>query len=211
MTSAPPPVDPVSGPGRRRLLDSARRLFDEHGVHGVSARAIAQAAGHRNVAAVNYHFGDLDGLLRVLVTEHAEAIDVARHRLLDEVEAGGPVTPQQAIRVIIDPLVDLLGDPQGRQYLRLINQLANHPEHADEVNLSFASGLVRATAYLAPLTQLIPDDLRPHRGQNLIGLVLFSLARQARLVDLAAPLVPPLPTDVFAAELLRAVETQLRR
>ncbi|MEO6512386.1 MAG: TetR family transcriptional regulator [Nocardioides sp.] len=39
--------------GRRRLVDAARRLFDEHGVHGVSARAISQAAGHRNVAAVN--------------------------------------------------------------------------------------------------------------------------------------------------------------
>ncbi len=56
----------------------------------------------------------------------------------------------------------------------------------------------------------LPEDVRPHRVQNLIGLVLFSLARQARLIDNEAPLVPPLATDAFAEELLRTVETQLR-
>jgi AcrR family transcriptional regulator len=210
MTSEPPPADPRSAPGRRRLLDAARRLFDEHGLHGVSARAIAQAAGHRNVAAVNYHFGDLDGLLLALVTEHADAIDAARHRRLDELEAAGPVTTRQAVEVIVGPLVDLLGDAQGRQYLRLLNQLASHPVHADEVNVAFAGGLVRAAAHMTPLTAQLPDDVRPHRVQDLIGLVLFSLARQARLIDHAAPPVPPLPTAAYTAELIRAVETQLR-
>ena len=112
--------------------------------------------------------------------------------------------------MIIGPLVDLLGDPQGRQYLRLINQLANHPVHADEVNVTFAGGLIRAAAHMAPLTAQLPDDLRPHRVQNLIGLVLFSLARQARLIDNEAPSVPPLPPAAFTEELIRAVEMQLR-
>ena len=107
--------------------------------------------------------------------------------------------------------MDLLADAQRRQYLRLINQLANHPVHAEEVKVAFAGGLVRAAAHIAPLMMQVPEDVRPHREQNLIGLVLFSLARQARLLDLEAPLVPPLPTDAFAEELLRAVETQLRR
>jgi hypothetical protein len=130
--------------------------------------------------------------------------------MLDELESAGSVSPQQGIHVIIDPLVDLLADAQGRQYLRLINQLANHPVHADQVTVAFAGGLVRAAAHIAPLMVQVPEDVRPHRVQNLIGLVLFSLARQARLIDDEASLVQPLPTDAFSEELRRSVETQLR-
>ncbi|MEO6512387.1 MAG: hypothetical protein ABIO16_15425 [Nocardioides sp.] len=112
--------------------------------------------------------------------------------------------------MIIAPLVDLLESIEGRQYLRLINQLANHPEYADEATIDFATGLVRAAAHMEPVSSLMPADRRPHRVQNTIGLVLFSLARQARLIDATAPLVPPLDTAAFTDELTTAVQAQLR-
>src|SRR5436190_13163910 len=109
---------PISTHGRQRLLDAALELLDQKGIDGVSARAIAQASGHRNVAAVNYHFGNRDQLVRAVVTRHAERIDQRRHALLDELEAQGPMTPRDGLVALLRPLVEQLDDDAGRQYLR---------------------------------------------------------------------------------------------
>ena len=61
---------PISAPGRRRLLDTALRLLDERGVDNVSAGRIAQEAGHRNVAAVSYHYGDRRELLLAQLSDN---------------------------------------------------------------------------------------------------------------------------------------------
>lgn len=42
---------------REALLTAAERLFAERGVQAVAHRQISVAAGQRNQAAVNYHFG----------------------------------------------------------------------------------------------------------------------------------------------------------
>jgi AcrR family transcriptional regulator len=47
---------------RRRLVSSAEQLFSEHGVDGVSLRAI-NAAADVGPAAVHYHFGSKQGLV----------------------------------------------------------------------------------------------------------------------------------------------------
>ena len=49
---------------RERLIDAAESLFAEHGIGGVSLREINRAAGARNAVAVQYHFGDREGIIR---------------------------------------------------------------------------------------------------------------------------------------------------
>ncbi len=202
--------DPITSTGRRRLVDTALRLFDERGVDSVSARTIAQEAGHRNVAAVNYHFGDRAELLLAVVGSRAEEIDAARNAALDELEAAGEVTPRAALRAAFAPFIAQLDDLDGRRYLRLINQLASHPQYYREVNVKFTISLLRAANHIAPLVEHLPDELRLHRVQESIGLLLYSLALQARLLDAADPPIPPLPTDQFTENLLDVVEAALR-
>ena len=47
---------------RARLLDAAREVFSEHSFQGATVREICRRA-EANVAAVNYHFGNKEGLL----------------------------------------------------------------------------------------------------------------------------------------------------
>lgn len=47
---------------RSQLLDTAGRLFAEHGFKGTSIKMIADATG-QNIAAVNYHYGSKQNLL----------------------------------------------------------------------------------------------------------------------------------------------------
>ena len=58
------PPRPVCGAEtREKILDAAEALFAEHGFEGASMRMITARAGV-NLAAVNYHFGSKENLLR---------------------------------------------------------------------------------------------------------------------------------------------------
>ena len=48
---------------RDRILRAAEVLLADQGIDGVSLREINRAAGQSNTAAVQYYFGDRDGLL----------------------------------------------------------------------------------------------------------------------------------------------------
>ena len=74
---------------RARLLEAARETFSQHGFQGATVREICRRA-EANVAAVNYHFGNKDGLLsealnftplKDLQLENHTAADCPRMRL----------------------------------------------------------------------------------------------------------------------------------
>lgn len=52
---------------RDRLVIAAMGLYAQHGLDGVSLRQIASAAGAKNSAAMQYHFGDKMGLLDAIM------------------------------------------------------------------------------------------------------------------------------------------------
>ncbi|MFC7529753.1 TetR family transcriptional regulator [Actinoplanes sp. GCM10030250] len=68
---------------RTTILLTAERLFAEQGVFSVSHRQISEAAGQGNNAAVNYHFGGRDELVKAIVRRHAEPMEGIRRRLLE--------------------------------------------------------------------------------------------------------------------------------
>jgi AcrR family transcriptional regulator len=79
---------------RNRILTTAESLFAQHGYAGVSLRQITGAA-KVNVAAVNYHFYDKEGLYRELLRLRLRQINHARLALLEaaQVRAGDAPVP----------------------------------------------------------------------------------------------------------------------
>src|SRR5215207_7914568 len=79
---------------RERLIDATRQLLAERGEADVSLRAITEAAG-ANVAAVSYHFGSKETLVRAaieqsveqLVQEQVEGLRALDRPTLDEIVA----------------------------------------------------------------------------------------------------------------------------
>lgn len=84
---------------REAILDAAERLCAEQGVHGVSNRTIAEAAGQGNTAVVGYHFGTKTDLVRAVVHRHAERIEHHRARMLERLD------DRSGIRDRLDALV----------------------------------------------------------------------------------------------------------
>jgi AcrR family transcriptional regulator len=86
---------------RERILDVAERLFMENGYEATSMRVITSAA-EVNLAAVNYHFGSKEALLR----------EVFRRRLawLNE---RAPAGPRPARRTGGRGTAQTFADPRG--------------------------------------------------------------------------------------------------
>ena len=187
--------------GRTRLLDTAEELLGESGIDGTTAAAITHAAGHRNAAAVNYHFGKLDNLIQAVLERRAAELNTARHAILDELEAAGPVDPRAAFVALLRPLADLLDHREGRRYLRLLNQAANHPRFHDRAGWQFTTSLERTASLIAPALAHVPVDLRPHRARYVLGMALFALADQAWIIDTPQADREALPREVFIEDL----------
>jgi AcrR family transcriptional regulator len=68
-------ADPRTALTREKLLDAAGEVFAEKGFRGATIEAISRRAG-ANLAAVNYHFGDKEGLYRAVI-DHAHGLAVS--------------------------------------------------------------------------------------------------------------------------------------
>jgi AcrR family transcriptional regulator len=116
----------VSGAETRELLmDTAEELFAQLGVDAVSIRSINSAAGLAP-AAVHYHFGTKDRLLREIVRRRGAHVVSTQSALLDAIDQDGR-TPDatELVTVMAQPFFDILDlDPVGgRRWLRLVGNL----------------------------------------------------------------------------------------
>src|SRR3954452_12698921 len=84
------------------LLDAAESLFSEHGIQAASLRAITQQAG-ANLAAVHYHFGAKEGLVRAGFSRRLKPLPEERMRLLDACDLTADDAVEQALRAFLLP------------------------------------------------------------------------------------------------------------
>ncbi len=118
---------------RERILDAAENLFVEHGFEATSTRMVTGAAAV-NLAAVNYHFGSKEDLMRAVLRRRMAFLNEEWLRALDEGEArakakGALVKPS----VIVDaffatPLRIAATMPSGgRTFLHLVGRTMTEP------------------------------------------------------------------------------------
>ena len=191
--------------GRTRLLDTAEQLLDERGLDGVSLRTVASAAGHRNPSAVHYHFGDREQLLLAVFERRHGPIEARRTALIDELETRPDRSPRDLVAAALLPLADELHTVGGRRYLRLLLQGSVHPGFYQRTAMTTSPSLLRTAVQLLPNVAHLPEEQRVHRLRMAIGLALYALADQARLIDTEHPPRPVLDHDTFCGTLLDAV------
>ena len=110
--------------GREAILNTAERLFAERGIDAVSLRTINAEAGY-SVAALHYHFGTRDGLIRALLERAQPQMLYHRDRLLAELRAAVDPPLERIVEALVTPLtVGLFSNRiDGARRLRFLARL----------------------------------------------------------------------------------------
>ncbi len=112
---------------REQILDAAERLIGDQGVDRASVRSITEAA-NANLAAVSYHFGSKNGLVREVFERRLRPINHERLRLLDAcLEAGSPPDLECVVRAFVAPPFDVLKGDQATSFGRLMMRVLADP------------------------------------------------------------------------------------
>src|SRR6188472_3544209 len=104
---------------KSQIKAAAQLLFARQGVDAVTVQQIVAAAGQRNNAALHYHFGSKEELIRQLVVDGAQVLESRRQGMLQDINArGGPSSIREIILVLVMPVVELSNDERWNGYIR---------------------------------------------------------------------------------------------
>jgi len=100
---------------KQKILEAAERLFAERGFDAVSVRDITKLA-ETNVASVNYHFGDRENLVLLVISRILDPVTEERLARLEGVERkwSGKAVP---LEELLDALVRPLAGPHRKSAL----------------------------------------------------------------------------------------------
>jgi AcrR family transcriptional regulator len=144
---------------RNQIKAAAQMLFARHGVDAVTVQQIIDAAGQRNNAALHYHFGSKEELIRQMVVDGAAVLDERRREMLGEIEArGGPKSIREVMLVLMMPVIELGTDERWRGYIRFTSNLQASDPRAlrAALNNQWNSGYVACFNYLKQMLPLPP-------------------------------------------------------
>ncbi|WP_336972565.1 TetR/AcrR family transcriptional regulator [Sphingobium aromaticiconvertens] len=146
--------------GKTRLILAGEQLFAKNGINGASMREIATKAGQGNHAAVQYHFGSREGLVRAIFDYRMDQMETARGAMLHLARIGDRLKDARTIlEIILLPQLDLQDADGNHSYASFLSQYllqSRSPEFGDfggsePPNLTLALRLMRERVdYLPP-------------------------------------------------------------
>src|SRR5262245_27457032 len=186
---------------RETLLRTAPEMFARECIYRVPVKRIVDTARQRNASALHYHFGGRSGLLVAITERHDGAIEDERAEFLAQLDRDGRLDDLRAlVEALVIPFAHKLGDRDGREYLRIVEQLVGV---FDLWNVELAGGPTGAQQVLFRIQdQLVhlPQPLRHERVTILLALVSETLAMRARSIEDGA--APALDHDEFVTNLV---------
>ncbi|MBP1298707.1 AcrR family transcriptional regulator [Bradyrhizobium elkanii] len=123
----------------------------------MTVQQIVDAGGQRNNAALHYHFGSKEELIRQMVVDGATVLDGRRREMLDEIEArGGPKSIREVLLVLVMPVIELGDDERWHGYIRFTTNLqASDPKALrDALNGRWNASYVACFNYLKTMLRL---------------------------------------------------------
>jgi AcrR family transcriptional regulator len=186
---------------RETLLRTAQQMFARDGIHQVPLKRIVETAGQRNASALHYHFGGRDGLLIAITERHDGAIEDERAELLSELARTGKLDDLRAlVEALVIPFAHKLSTPDGREYLRIVEQLVGLFDLWDIDVAGGPTGAQQVLLHIQSRLGALPAPVRHERVTILLALVSETLAMRARALDDGPQ--PALDHDAFVVNLV---------
>lgn len=176
---------------RQDLLTTAEQLFAERGIEAVPLRDIGIAAGQKNHAVVQYHFGDRESLVREVIAFRASLSERLRVEMFADLVSRGQPQVCDLVRVFVLPLAAHL--EEHSHYLAFMSRyITERGGYRGLESMGIPSATV--TTLRSLLGRLLPGHpvaVLDERWMVLMTSTIHTLARyQAVLVsggDLGSP------------------------
>jgi TetR/AcrR family transcriptional regulator, regulator of cefoperazone and chloramphenicol sensitivity len=173
-------ADLVSGT-EKRLLEAAGEIFAEHGYRAATVRQICEKA-RTNIAAVNYHFGDKEGLYMAVLrsVQRASAEKYPPHF------GGSPAAaPEQKLRVYVRSLLLRIFD-EGRPGWHTKIMMREMIEPTRALDMLVEEG---ARPLHQELSSIVGKLLGPAANDELVRLSVLSIVSQCVYYRRARPVI----------------------
>jgi AcrR family transcriptional regulator len=165
---------------RTRLILAGERLFAKNGISGASMREIATRAGQGNHAAVQYHFGSREGLVRAIFDYRMEQMEEARGAMLCRAKQSGREKDARTIlEVILLPQLALQDVDGNHSYASFLSQYLLRSKSPEFGNFggSEPPNLTRALKMLRDRVNYIPSYMAQRRLISISLMFLNILVR----------------------------------
>jgi AcrR family transcriptional regulator len=169
---------------KSQLKTAARSLFAKYGIDGVTVQQIVAAAGVRNNAALHYHFGSKEELIREVVIDGAAVLNARRQQMLRDLKVrGGPVTIREVLEVLVLPVIELEDDAQWRGYIRFTSSLqaSNREVLLSALSNKWNAGYIACFEYLKQMIPFPPALVEQRLSIFSISANAILSAREAAL------------------------------
>jgi TetR/AcrR family transcriptional regulator, regulator of cefoperazone and chloramphenicol sensitivity len=163
------PIDSDVGT-EKRLLEAAGEIFAEYGYRAATIRQICEKAG-ANIAAVNYHFGDKDGLY-MAVLRFVHQVYVKNYPSNLGLSSGA--TAEQRLRAYVQSLLYRIFE-EGRPgwHMKLMAREMMEPTRAFDTLVEEA-----ARPLHQELTSILRELLGPRASDATVRLCTLSILGQ---------------------------------
>jgi AcrR family transcriptional regulator len=197
---------------RTRIIDAAEKLFATSGFSAASLRAITSAA-KVNLAAVNYHFGSKDALIKEVFARHLKPLNSERLKLLTALEQQDTAPPsvEKIMEAFIAPVLHMRSSDNRTVILRLLGQAMNQAN--TNVRRLFTGQFQQVfERFLTALHRALPQLSK----QDLSWRFFFSVGSMAHTMALADDIkritkgtCDPSDTEAMIQQMVRFVATGL--
>lgn len=168
---------------RERLLRAAEVLFARDGVQGTRLSDVVRDAGEKDEAVVGRFFGSRDGLLNAIIEQHMDVMEAARSKHSNELPTADV---RRLVSLIVEPTASLLHTARGRDFLRVVEQIASFTGTPTGRSRLAVKGSLLAAELGRLEERLAPDygaDLARERVAALVMFMTASLADRARAAE----------------------------
>jgi AcrR family transcriptional regulator len=185
---------------RQLILMAAERLFAERGISAVPLRDIGIAAGQRNHAAVQYHFGERDEVVKAIMEFRGAESEASRTDMVADLMLGGRTpTVVDVVSAFVRPLaIHIQPDNHYLAFLSLYITEEGGYEGLGDVQTG--SSVITLWTLLGRLTPQIPKAVLDERWWMTLTSAVHALARYQSAQQKRAHL--PAKIDVLIDDLV---------
>ncbi|ROO87427.1 TetR family transcriptional regulator [Actinocorallia herbida] len=162
---------------RQAILLAAERLFAERGISAVPLRDIGLAAGQRNHAAVQYHFGEREEIVKAIMEFRGAQSEDHRTETVTDLLLGGTVpTLQDVVSAFVRPLaIHIQPDNNYLSFLSLYITEEGGYESLGDVHTG--GSVITLRSLLGRLAPQVPEAVLEERWWVTLTSAVHALAR----------------------------------